>query len=764
MLNGSLSKESWYLIHIDGLVQGVGFRPFIYRLATEMQLSGMVGNRNDGVFIKIRGSENDLRNFENRIRKESPPAACIHSISIHKSEPELLDDFRIIESKNTSEEITGVSPDIAVCADCLEDMERQIHRKDYPFINCTNCGPRFSIIKELPYDRHFTSMEPFRMCKSCNSEYTDVADRRFHAQPIACNVCGPVYRMISGKEVLYSLDDILNELSEGIASGKVYALKGTGGFHLMCDAWNQAAVLRIREIKKRDAKPFAIMASGISEIKENAEVDENEERLLQSWQRPIVLLKSIGRLAGAVSNGLNKVGVMLPYMPFHYLMFKKLKTQHLVLTSGNITDEPILIGNEEASSVFGNSVDGIIDYNREIYNRADDSVCIVVNEKPMILRRSRAFTPQPVFLNLQVEGIFAAGAELVNSFCIGKAKQAIMSQYIGDLKNLETLSFYEETYRRFEKLFRFKPRLVAMDMHPDYLSSRFASDLSEKHHIPLVKIQHHHAHIASVMASHQLDTEVIGVSFDGTGMGDDGKIRGAEFLAADLVDFERLLHFEEIPLPGGDRASIECWRMAVSYLYRVFGEELFALDLPLFRSIEENKVSGIVQLIEKRINSPMVSSAGRLFDAVSSIIGLAHYNSFQAEAAMRLEASINPFEKRRYDFDLSGESISFTPTIKQIVADCQQGIGPDDIAAKFHNTIVEVVVDSCMNLAKERANKIIVLSGGTFQNHFLSAAVEKRLSAAGLKVYLPKSVPVNDQGIALGQLAIAAKRHSSGLI
>ncbi|MFA6403353.1 MAG: carbamoyltransferase HypF [Salinivirgaceae bacterium] len=755
---------SCYVLHIKGLVQGVGFRPYIYRIARKMKLKGWVENRNNGVFVKVSASANEVKFFEETILSQSPLAAQIQSIFIEESVYELFNDFQIIKSKSTSDEITQVSPDIAVCHDCLLDMKQQFNRKGFPFINCTNCGPRFSIIQKLPYDRPFTTMNSFSMCETCKKEYSNVDDRRFHAQPIACNECGPAYRMKVGENVFTQMDEILNELAKGIALGKVYAVKGLGGFHLMCDAQNESAVARIREIKNRDGKPFAIMVPTISEIEKIAEINSEELKLLESWQRPIVLLNYKIGLAPEVTNGLNRVGVMLPYMPFQHLIFQKLQTKFIVLTSGNVADEPITIDNEKATLHFRNKVDGIIDYNRDIYNRVDDSVCAVINNEVRIIRRSRGFTPQPIHTNSPTEGIFAAGAELVNSFCMGKGYQALLSQYLGDLKNMETFQFYEETYQRFEKLFRFKPELIATDLHPNYLSSQFGRELSDRHRIPLVKIQHHHAHVASVMAVNQLDTDVIGVSFDGTGLGIDGKTWGAEFMLANLTDFDRLFHFEEMPLPGGDKTSKEPWRMALSYLYSVFGDNIREMDLPVINTIERSKIDGVIQMLEKRVNTPMASSAGRLFDAVASIIGLAHFNTFQAEAPMRLEAVINKEEKGKYDYTIIDKSISFIPMIKQIVTDYHQGKEPASISAKFHNMLIDMIVQLCLNLSKERNIKNIVLSGGTFQNNYLTGNIENLLKRNGLSVYLPKSVPINDQGIALGQLAIAAKRRSLGLL
>ncbi len=761
MREEKIDIKKGFELHIEGLVQGVGFRPFIYRVATKMGLHGRVENRNNGVFILIDATALKLKEFINRIKHHAPPASVIQSITVNSSVLGYFKDFQIAKSTDTSDEITRVSPDIAVCQDCLDDMERQPHRINYPFINCTNCGPRYTIIKELPYDRPFTTMNSFVMCNECSGEYTNVSDRRFHAQPVACNNCGPRYELTMPGELIIDIQAILVRLVLGLYQGEVFAVKGLGGFHLMCDATNSKAVQKIREIKNRDGKPFALMVKSISTARAFADITREEETLLESWKRPIVLLSYRGGLAPAVTNGLNKVGFMLPYMPFHHQLIRAIQTPAIVLTSGNISDEPIIIDNEKAHTIFKGKVDGILTYNRDIHNRVDDSVCTIMNGKVQVNRRSRGFAPQPFITGLDTEGIFAAGAELVNSFCIGKGNQALMSQYLGDLKNLETLDFYEETYHRFENLFRFKPKLVACDLHSNYLSSQFAQKLADDHKVPLVKIQHHHAHMASVMISNNITDEVIGISFDGIGLGEDGTIWGAEFLKADLNDYQRLYHFENVAMPGSDRASKECWRIAVSYLYKVFGDSMMALDIPLLKDISRDKIQNIILILDKNLNCPIASSAGRLFDAVASIIGVAQANTFQAEAPMKLESAIDKNEKAYYIYEIIEDSISFDSMIRQIVTDHEKGMAQGCISAKFHNTLIRLVVEVCNKISEATRLKKVILSGGTFQNKYLCENVEIQLKAQGFNVYLPDGIPINDQGIALGQLAIAANKLTS---
>ncbi|MCB0823794.1 MAG: carbamoyltransferase HypF [Bacteroidales bacterium] len=744
-------------IHIKGLVQGVGFRPFIYRLANEHNLTGWVENRNDGVIILVEGEAEQISNFIDNIRPKSPPASNIQHIQVSDEEANGFSDFVIVKSENKSEQITDVSPDIAVCDDCLNDYKTQAHRIDYPFINCTNCGPRFSIIKDLPYDREKTTMEPFVMCDTCREEYENVLDRRFHAQPVACATCGPQYELVIENERFKDFDHIIDKVTELIKEGQIVAIKGIGGFQLACDAQNEEAVNLLRQRKFREGKPFAVMFADINAVKEFTVMYSAEKEALESWRRPIVIMRQKKKLAAAVSNGFHTIGAMLPYMPFHHLLFEKLNLPALVMTSGNISDEPIVIDNNVAEEMLSQIADAVLIYNREIYNRTDDSVAMVVNDKERIIRRSRGYSPEPVNLDLDVDGIVAAGAELVNCFCIGKGNQAILSQHIGDLKNLETLEFYEESYHRFVKLFRVKPEIFAHDLHPDYLSTRFAKDMRLK----LVGVQHHHAHVASCMAEHNLDEKVIGVSLDGTGYGTDGHIWGSEIFICDLAGYERFNHFEYVPLPGGDRVTKEPWRTGLSYLYMVYGAELWNLDLPFVKNLDKAKCDYILEAIDKKINSPQSCSAGRLFDAVAAIMNICTITQFHAEAPMRLEDLASGTVEAAYPFEF-GESISFQPTIRDIVQDMQDGVSTTEISARFHNTVMNAIF-AVVSLARtQRDISKVALTGGTFQNRYLLSRLEKLLESVGFEVYTQNRIPANDGGIALGQLAIAAKLRSLG--
>lgn len=744
---------------MKGLVQGVGFRPFIYRLAHDWDLKGWVRNTNENVLICLNLDEETINKFVNEIKIKAPPASEIFSIDLSIIQNESFEDFSIIESRDTSEAITEISPDIGVCKECLEDMKSQTHRINYPFLNCTNCGPRFTIIRDLPYDRENTTMAIFKMCNTCRTEYEDVLDRRFHAQPVACSTCGPEYELIREGKRIVGIKDILDCTAAMIDNGKIIAVKGQGGFHLACDALNEETVHRLRVSKYREGKPFAVMFRDIGIMEEYATLDQVERDQVSSWRRPIVILEEKKPLAPSVSDGLHTIGAMLPYMPFHHLLFRYLKTPVIVLTSGNLSDEPIIIDNDAALRILSTISDAVLIYNRDIYNRTDDSVVMVVNDVPRILRRSRGYVPNPVRLKLRTDGILAAGAELVNCFCLGKGNDAILSQHIGDLKNFETYSFYRESIGHFQKIFRLSPEWIAHDLHPDYMSTKYAVETGLKR----IPIQHHHAHIASAMAENGLDEMVIGVSFDGTGYGDDGHIWGGEVLICDLAGYNRYTHFKYLPMPGGDLVTKEPWRMAVSYLYDVFGTEFLNFDLPFFKKINPETMNIVVQMLEKKINTPITSSCGRLFDAVSALTGICHHSRFHAEAPMRLENVIIPKVNLSYPFTYH-EYVDFSETIRMIMEDIINQLPVGLIASKFHNTIISVTEKIVNKISLETSLKKIVLSGGTFQNRYLLKNLEVKLRNAGYHVYTQNRIPSNDGGIALGQLAIVAKRREMGIL
>ncbi len=741
-------------INVEGLVQGVGFRPFIYRLATENALNGYVQNLTGGVEIVLEGKKSSIDSFMGMLRSGGPEAAHIQQIHIVNIPSSGMTGFSISRSKDPDDSVTQVSPDIAVCSDCLQDMKNQPRRLNYPLINCTNCGPRFSIIMDLPYDRANTTMQDFEMCAPCRAEYEDIRDRRFHAQPVACNICGPVYSLNRGRETVSDAGVLLPAAATLLGNGKIIAIKGTGGYHLMCDARNEQAVARLRASKNREGKPFAVLFRDMESVMRFAEVSSQEEESLRSWKRPIVLLTMKKALAPSVTVGLNTIGAFLPYMPFHYLLFEHLKSAALVLTSGNISDEPVITGDEQAAAILGGISDAVISYNRVIHNRTDDSVVKHIAGTERVFRRSRGYAPTPVRLACNAEGILATGAELSNCFCIGKNNQAILSQHIGDLKNAETFEFYTETIRKFEKLFRFKPAMVACDMHPDYFSTKFAAGTG----LERVEVQHHHAHIASCMAEHNLDEPVIGVSFDGTGYGEDGHTWGSEFMVADLESYRRFTHFDYIELPGGDLVTGQPWRTAVSFLFRIYGRNLNDLGLPMLNTLNKKKINLILNAIEKRINCPLSSGAGRLFDAVAALLNVCPVSSFHAEAPMRLESMALGGITERYEISFQ-DVISFAETIEQIVHDIQHEHSPEIIATKFHNTIIYAIFKGVNRMVNETAIKKVVLSGGTFQNKYIMERIVPLLEKRGLEVFSHSEVPCNDGGIALGQLIIASKRR-----
>ena len=755
-----MSEKSLQII-VTGLVQGVGFRPFVFRIASRFGLTGWVKNTNENVIINVNGSLRNISGFLLSLKDEAPPAAMINDISTMEIEPVHSNKFVIVESNDVSSEITEISPDIAVCDECLLDMDKPGTRLDYAFVNCTNCGPRFTIIQDLPYDRDKTTMQSFAMCPGCRQEYENVKDRRFHAQPIACNLCGPHYELFTGGKLISDNTDIIAEsVSRYIENGGIVLVKGLGGMHLVCDAFDEEAVQKLRNLKNRDGKPFAVMFRDIEGLRSYVEIDNEEKQSLLSWKRPIVLLRkkktlSSPLLAETISSGLNILGVMLPYLPFHYLLFRHLKSPAIVMTSGNFSSEPILMNNIDAIDQFSSCVDAIVLHNRDIYNRTDDSVIRVIGAKERIFRRSRGYVPAPIRTSLNTEGVMAFGAELTNCFSVGKKQNVYLSQHIGDLQRYETTWFYEQTIIQFIKLFRIKPSLIAVDMHPDYVSTKTGLAYVD---LPVVRVQHHHAHIASCMAENMLDEKVIGVALDGTGYGMDGNIWGSEFLICDLNDFTRISHFDYIPLPGGDSATEEPWRIAISYLYKIYGKRFLELDLPFLKNIEIEKIRLIIQMIDNRINCPLTSGAGRLFDCVASLIDLVQTATFQAEGPMRLESIVDPECTNSYTFT-AGDTICFDETLKSIVQDIINGIEKVTIATKFHNTIILAIFDTVNTIRLNSGINKVVLSGGVFQNKYLSEKTMDLLLKNNFEVYSHSSVPANDGGLALGQLAVASKRR-----
>jgi len=732
-------------IRVRGIVQGVGFRPFVYNLAERLGLAGYVLNSSAGVLIEVEGDGAQIERLLSELSENPPPLAQIEDIAVASLEPSGNASFEIRESVDEPGQLAPVSPDVSTCADCLREFRTPGDRRfGYPFTNCTNCGPRYTITRMVPYDRPRTTMACFPMCELCLREYEDPSDRRFHAQPNACPDCGP------------SLTLPVEKARQLLQAGGIVAIKGLGGFHLVCDPANDAAVRQLRERKKRSDKPFALMVPDVAAAEKLCVVSDAERAALSSIRRPIVILarRPDAPLSPALAPGNNTLGVMLPYTPLHYLLFGD-SFSALVMTSGNVSEEPIVTGNREAAARLHSIADAFLFHNRDIHTRVDDSVARVFAGKERVLRRSRGYAPHPVALSFPVAEILACGAELKNTFCLTKDHHAFLSQHIGDLENYETLVFYRETLDRMQQLFRIAPTAVAYDLHPQYLSTKLALEMTE---IQQIGVQHHHAHIASCMAENGIGGKVIGVAFDGTGFGTDGKIWGGEFLVADFTGFERRAHFRYIPLAGGDRAVREPWRLGLSYLLDTFGARLDSLDLPLLRRVALKKMTTVRSMIERRINTVETSACGRLFDAVASIVGLRDEVNFEAQAAIELEACAFGGVEVTYPFEITADApsqIDLRPAIEQIVRDVLAGKPTGWISAAFHNTVAAIIVEVCLRLrAAERMDRVC-LSGGTFQNVYLVERAAASLRDNGFEVVLHSKVPPNDGGISLGQAVIA---------
>lgn len=748
-------------IIIKGIVQGVGFRPFIHKLVQNYNLSGWVLNSNQGVEIDIEGEMEELNSFVSDIKDKLPPLARIEKIEVNQLHLIGYKGFSI--KKSITKEENGfvlVSPDISICEDCLQELfDPRNRRFHYPFINCTNCGPRFTIIKDIPYDRGKTTMRVFEMCPQCQSEYENIEDRRYHAQPNACAECGPQVFLYQNKRKLENVDPV-KEAVKLLKDGKIGAIKGLGGFHLACDATNNEVVTKLRLLKNREAKPFAIMSFNLEKIKQYCKLGKKEEKWLINRARPIVLLKKKedSLISSLVAPRNNYLGVMLPYTPLHCLLLKDNFTA-LIMTSGNIADQPIIGDNQEALEKLDGIADFFLLYNRDIFNRCDDSVVKIVNDGNVFFRRSRGYVPYPIILDFKLKEVLALGGELKNTISFSKENYVFLSQYLGDLKSIETLNFLKESIKNLEKIFRVNPETIACDLHPDYLSTQFAEEIGAKKGLKVVKVQHHHAHIVSCMAENNIKEKVMGVAYDGTGYGDDGKIWGGEFLLCDLKKYFRVGHFKYYPLPGGDKAIAEPWRMAYSYLYSIYGPKAKTLDIDFNHRMDYDKLSIIEKMIDKNINSPLTSSCGRLFDAASSLIGIRDEINYEGQAAMELESLCASGIKERYKFCIYKEGKEFIIDPKEIfvdiIEDLKKGIDKKVMAAKFHNTVAEFTLNLCGKIRENNGINKIALSGGVFQNRYLTEKIISLLERDNFRVYTQRKVPPNDGGISLGQAVVA---------
>ncbi|MBI4731159.1 MAG: carbamoyltransferase HypF [Chloroflexi bacterium] len=789
-------------LHITGIVQGVGFRPFVYGLATRFDLKGWVRNTSAGVDIEVDGSQSVLEEFISALKSELPPLARMDSLDVAFEIPGGFTTFEIIHSEEMEGAFQPISPDVSICSDCLGELFDPADRRyRYPFTNCTNCGPRFTIITDIPYDRPNTTMADFPMCPDCAAEYQNPLDRRFHAQPVACPVCGPkvwleIVRATHNVPEGYTSplpegDNAILEAQRLLAEGKILAAKGLGGFHLACDATNAEAVCELRDRKLRVDKPFALMMPDLATVERHCFVSVEERTLLESRQRPVVLLKR--RPGSPIVEGVapkqDTLGVMLPYTPLHYLLLdggpltmdgQSSSIAHrppsaLVMTSGNLSEEPIATDNDEGRKRLASLADAFLMHNRDIRTRCDDSVVRlldgldVVKVKPSslptfqpdnvyFLRRSRGYAPDSIHLPFGIPPLLAAGPELKNTFCLTRERYAFLSHHIGDMENYETLRSFEDGVTHYERLFRIQPEAIVHDQHPDYLSTRYALQRAGRENLPTVAVQHHHAHIAACMADNCLDgsAPVIGLSFDGTGYGPDGAIWGGEFLLADYAGFERKFHLAYFPLPGGDASIKRPARTALALLWSL-GLDWDESLAPVQDLCYEERMALRVQL-ERDLNSPRTSSLGRVFDAAAALAGVRQRVNYEAQAAMEFESALDEAEAGAYRFGVQQETIDPRPAIAALLADVRSGVSVPAISARFHNGLAELTRAVCDQIRRETGVAEVALSGGVWQNMALLTRAVSSLRADGFTVYLHRQVPANDGGLSLGQALAGAAR------
>ncbi|MFP3898424.1 MAG: carbamoyltransferase HypF [Dehalococcoidia bacterium] len=789
--------QSVKLAHISvrGVVQGVGFRPFVYGLAVRHDLRGRVYNTSEDVRIEVEGEAEAVERFEQELCTEAPTLARIEGVTVDYYPPVGYETFEIRGSRTVEGKYQLISPDVATCPACLNELlDAGDRRYRYPFTNCTNCGPRFTIIEGMPYDRSKTTMRHFRMCPRCQAEYDDPLDRRFHAQPNACPECGPRVALVDNRGNRVAATDAIGAAGGLLGEGKIVAVKGLGGFLLACDATNDTVVRILRHRKRRPSKPFAVMVATIEEARRHGYVSEEEERLLTSPQNPIVLVRwrEDSSISREVAPGLQFMGIMLPYTPLHHVLLRDTR-RPLVMTSGNLSEEPIATDNEEALSRLAGIADHFLLHNRDIYSGYDDSVAVVELGAERIVRRARGYAPYPVHLPFESKKVLGCGAEKRNTFCLTRDHYAFVSQHIGEMENMETLEHFEGTVSLYKRLFHIEPEIIAHDLHPDYLATRYAQELGEPG-VKLVSVQHHHAHVASCMADNGLDFPVIGVAFDGTGMGADGRMWGGEFLVADYGGFHRAGHLEYLPLPGGDAATKRPYRTAIAYILTLLGED--AMDAVIAASrdnvvdshdgigAKHSRLASVTQLgtteievikrqMERGVNSPLTSSMGRLFDAVSALLGIRGEIDYEGQAAVELEmaghssvmasgvsgeAISDNNETYPYLIASGGESkiVRLGELLSAVIEDRRKGIAVGLISARFHNTVAQMANEMCQLIADETGITQVVLSGGVFQNRLLLRRVVGLLQGSGFQVFAHRQVPCNDGGISLGQAVIAS--------
>jgi hydrogenase maturation protein HypF len=774
-------------IHVTGVVQGVGFRPFVYGLATRLGLRGWVCNTSAGVDIVVQGKAELVSSFAHSLSADAPPLARIDQVSAWDEADESFTKFEIRESESVEGAFQPISPDVALCPDCERELlDPNDRRYLYSFINCTNCGPRYTIIKDLPYDRQATTMADFPLCDACRAEYEDPTNRRFHAQPVACPDCGPIVQLRTPSDAASKISNIdmrwsaIVKARKLLREGKIVAIKGLGGFHLACDATNESAVAELRRRKGRAGKPFALMFADVKTVSQYCFVDRSEMALLNGHEKPIVLLdrKSKTNIAPSVAPDMDTLGVMLPYTPMHHLLLNQMDPvlqrepvpPVLVMTSGNFSEEPIATDNVDAFERLAPLADVFLIHNRDIHIRCDDSVVRVdhwqnANAKsapqtPVIyLRRSRAYAPYPVQLPFDLAPSLAVGGELKNTFCLTREHSAFLSHHIGDMENVEVYESFEQGVEHLSRLFRVQPALIAHDMHPGYFTTKYAE---EQNNLPRVPVQHHHAHIAACMADNGLtDRKVIGLSFDGTGYGTDGKIWGGEVLLASYADFERAAHLEYLPLPGGDTATHYPWRIAVGYA-EALGLDIEALSF--IQSLESQSVDVVRKQVQKKLNTPETSSMGRLFDAVACLAGVRNEVTYEAQAAMELEVLSKPYLENAqcYPFEIDGENIRVAELLRQIIADVRSQKSAGWIGARFHQTLVSMALEVSKRMRDSYGIKEVALSGGVWQNQVLLDLARTELIQNNFIVYTHQKTPANDGGLALGQAVVAGFKIQNG--
>lgn len=761
-------------ITVSGAVQGVGFRPFVHGLATRLGLRGFVKNRSGDVFIEVEGDATALERFEDEVARHPPPLARVDDFRRTSCPPANREerDFRIEKSDEEAGRGVVLPPDLATCDACLGELfDPRDRRHRYPFLNCTNCGPRLTIVTGVPYDRERTVMAPFRLCASCRAERDDPTDRRFHAQPIACPACGPALRLLDGEGRAMDGVDPIGAVIDRLDRGAIVGIKGLGGYHLACDAENEAAVTELRRRKRREEKPFAVMIRDVASAEAVCEVSLEERAALESPARPIVILRrrsgASSRIASAVSpDDPTSLGVMLPYTPIHHLLLREGSFGALVMTSGNRSDEPIAYLDGEVVDQLRGIADSYLTHDRPIEMRCDDSVVRFVSPPggPLPLRRSRGYAPLPVRLPAEIDRpTLAVGGDLKSTFALADAGQAVLSHHLGDLAHYTGYRAYTAAVDHYERIYRIAPRRIVHDLHPDYASTRYAIDRARRSGLELLAVQHHHAHMASCMLEHRLEGPVIGVCFDGAGLGLDGTLWGGEFLVGGYREASRVAHFRQVRMPGGDVAAREPWRMAVAHMMSA-GEDPARSDVA--GRVGAEYVGTALAMLKRPFNAPLTSSVGRLFDAVASLTGVCDRASFEGQAAMRLEAlatGVAPRDRYAFDVDDAGAHIDPAPVIRAIVDDVRKGTPAATVSRDFHSALARVVAATCRSIRDRLGVNDVVLGGGVFSNAILTAEVGARLDAGGFLVYRHRTVPPNDGGLSLGQMAIAAATVAGGI-